>query len=163
MRLVHDELGHAGFPRALAYAQPPFICRTLSRDLKSYCRTCHLGQVCNTDTAKKPGCLQPIPPPSCPLHTLCVDLIEGLPTAPGGLNSIATVTDKFTKGIRLLACKKSDTGLTFAQRFYRHVYPLCGVPERIISDRDRSFVSAFWSTLMRLVSTKVAMTTAYHP
>ena len=92
-----------------------------------------------------------------------VDFIEGLPTAPGGLNSIATVTDKFTKAIRLLACKKSDTGMAFTQRFYRQVYPIWGVPARIISDCDCRFVSAFWTTLMRLAGTKIAMTTAYHP
>lgn len=163
LQSVHDELGHPGFQRALAHARSRFFWPTLSRDIKSYCRSCHLCQTCKTDTARKPGCLQPIAAPNLPFHTLCIDFVEGLPTSTGGFNSFASVMDKFSKAIRLLPCKKSDTGPTFAQRFFQGVYPMWGVPDRIISDRDRRFVSSFWSTLMRLAGTKVALTAAYHP
>lgn len=163
LNIVHDELGHPGFARALAHARTRYHWGSLSRDIRSYCRSCHFCQVCKTDTSKKPGCLQPIPVPPSPFHTMCVDFIEGLPSAPGGFNSIATVTEKFSKAVRLIPCKKSDTGEAFAKRFFQHVYPLWGVPSRLISDRDRRFVSSFWSTLMRLAGSKVNMTTAYHP
>lgn len=134
------------------------------KDIRSYYRTYHLCQVCKTDTSKKPGCLQPIPILFCPFYTICVDFIVGLPMAPGGLNSIAIVTDKFSKAVRLLPCKKfAALGEAFAKRFFHHIYPVWGAPNRLISDRDRPFVSTFWSTLTRLAGTKIALTTAYHP
>ena len=131
--------------------------------MRSYCRSCHSYQVCKTDTSKKPGYLEPIAIPPGPFHTICIDFIEGLPTAPGSFNSIATVTEKFSKAIRLRPCKKSDSGDAFVKRFFHHVYPLWGVPSCIISDRDRRFVSSLWSTLMRLAGSKDNITTAYHP
>ena len=149
--------------RALSYARQRYFWPLISRDIKSYCRKCHLCQTCKTDTSKKPGCLQPIPTPSLPFATICIDFVEGLPVCSGGLNSLASITDKFSKAIRLIPCKKSDSGPAFAQRFFQFVYPVWGVPEPIISDRDCRFVSAFWHTLMRLAGTKVALTTAYHP
>ena len=163
LRIVHDDLGHPGHVRALAHARSRFHWSSMSRDIRSYCPSCHLCQVCKTDTAKKPGCLQPIPVPPCPFHTICIDFIEGLPTALGGLNSIATITEKFSKAIRLVACKKSDSGDAFARRFFQLVYPMWGVPSRMVCDRDRRFVSGFWSTLMSLAGCKVNMTAAYHP
>ena len=163
IRLVHDKLGYPSFNPTLAYAPPHFFWRTLSCDLKSYCHTFYLCQTCKTDTANKPGSLQPISPPLCPFHTECVDFIEGLPMAPGGLNIIATITDKYTKAIRLLACKKSDTGMAFTHRFYRQVNPVRGVPTHTIIHCNSRFVSAFWTTPISLAGSTVAITTAYHP
>ncbi len=38
-----------------------------------------------------------------------------------------------------------------------------GVPSTIISDRGRQFESNLWDSLMSLLGTKRARTTAYHP
>lgn len=162
MRVIHDELGHPGFKRAMGYAKTRYYWPGMHRDLKSYCRTCHQCQLVKTDTSKKPGKLMVIPAVA-PFHTLCVDFVEGLPVARNGIDSLATITDKFSKAVRLVPCKKSDSGDTFAQRFFEKVYPAWGVPTVLISDRDRRFTSGFWSGLMRCAGTKLAMTTAYHP
>ena len=161
LRLVHDELGHPGFKRALEHARTRFYWPGMFTDLKSFCRSCHECQMVKTDTSKKPRKLHPIEA-IAPLHTLCIDFVEGLPPK-RGFDSLATITDKFTKAIRLVPCKKSDSGDDFARHYFEKVYPAWGVPSVLISDRDRRFSSAFWSSLMRLAGTKLAMTTAYHP
>jgi len=43
------------------------------------------------------------------------------------------------------------------------VWRLHGAPLKILSDRDVRFQSQFWLELMRLMGTKVAMSTSYHP
>jgi transposase InsO family protein len=44
-----------------------------------------------------------------------------------------------------------------------HVFKLHGLPQAIISDRDRVFTSALWKELFRLVGVELRMSTAYHP
>lgn len=161
LQVVHDELVHPGSARAFQHAKGRFFWPGMRKDIDIYCRLCHACQLVKTDTSKKPGKLNPISTPP-PLHTLCIDFIEAMPPS-RGCNSLATITDKFTKAIALISCKKSTTASEFASLFFKRIYPVWGVPEKIISDRDRRFVSAFWRTLMEKAGTKVALTTAYHP
>jgi hypothetical protein len=43
------------------------------------------------------------------------------------------------------------------------VYRLHGLPRKIISDRDVRFTGRFWQELHRLVQTKLAMSSSFHP
>ena len=47
--------------------------------------------------------------------------------------------------------------------FFREFFRLHGLPKTIVSDRDRKLTSAFWKELFRLVGTKLATNTSYHP
>ena len=38
-----------------------------------------------------------------------------------------------------------------------------GLPETIVSDRDRRFVAAMWKELWSLLGTKLNMSSAFHP
>jgi hypothetical protein len=43
------------------------------------------------------------------------------------------------------------------------VYRLHGLPEAIISYRDRVFTSTFWKEVFTLAGTQLRMSSAYHP
>nr|GEW55164.1 hypothetical protein [Tanacetum cinerariifolium] len=47
--------------------------------------------------------------------------------------------------------------------FLDSIYKLHGLPESIISDRDKVFISAFWKELFKVLKVKLLMSTAYHP
>lgn len=44
-----------------------------------------------------------------------------------------------------------------------HVYKLHGMPQAIISDRDKIFTSHLWQELFKLSGTELRMSSAYHP
>ncbi|PKA62287.1 hypothetical protein AXF42_Ash016079 [Apostasia shenzhenica] len=55
------------------------------------------------------------------------------------------------------------TATTVAQAYLDNVYKLHGIPEKIVSDRDKIFLSRFWLELLKLLKVQVQMSTAYHP
>jgi len=147
--------------RAYEFAKTRYLWPSMRKDIITYCRSCRLCQVVKTDNAKKPGNLNPIATPP-PLQTICIDVVGALPIS-RRCDSLATVTEKFTKAVILIPCKKTPTAEEFAKLFFKRVYPMWGVPQRMIIGRDRRFVSSFWKTLMELAGTRVALATAYHP
>ena len=95
-----------------------------------------------------------------------MDLITQLPVTPRGHNAAVVVVDKLSKMMHcfpIIAKEKGSDEANLARLFFDNVVRLHGVPKRIISDRDRRFVSNFWSELWRLLGTKLAMSTSYHP
>jgi hypothetical protein len=50
-----------------------------------------------------------------------------------------------------------------AHAFFNDIVRLHGVPQSMVSNRDTVFTSSFWQELMRLMGTKLQMTSAFHP
>jgi hypothetical protein len=50
-----------------------------------------------------------------------------------------------------------------AQAFFTDIVRLHGIPQSIMSDHDLVFMLTFWKELMRLMGTKLHMTSAFHP
>jgi ribonuclease HI len=82
-------------------------------------------------------------PPTWPFACWGLDMIEPLPTAPGGFNTVLVAIDKFTKWIEVkpVTCPKADRVLDFLDEFV-HRY---GLPHRIITDLGSNFNNhQFW-------------------
>ena len=74
------------------------------------------------------------------------------------------VIDKFTKYGHFLALAHPFTALQVAQLYMDHIYKLHGLPESIISDRDKIFTSSrLWQELIKLSDTQLLMSSSYHP
>ena len=111
---------------------------------------------------KSPGLLEPLPIPTKPWTVVCMDFIEGLPSSNRN-DVILVVIDKFTKYAHFMALPHPFTAFQVAQVFLNSVYKLHGLPEAIISDRDRIFTSAVWQELFKLTDTQLLMSSSYHP
>jgi len=93
---------------------------------------------------------------------VCLDFIEGLPISYKH-DVILVVIDKFTKYGQFIALAHPFPALQVAQAYMANIYKLHGLPESIISDRDRVFTSKVWQELFRLTNTQLLMSSSYHP
>jgi transposase InsO family protein len=130
--------------------------------VQTFVSACSVCSEAKPDRAKDPGLLQPVQIPSSAWHIISMDFIEGLLSS-GGFNAILVVVDKFTKYGHFLALKHPFTALSVAKLFLAHVYKLHGLPQSIISDRDRIFLSRLWRELFTLAGVQLCMSLAYHP
>lgn len=73
------------------------------------------------------------------------------------------VVDKFSKYGHFISLSNPFTAWTVAQLFINNIYKFHGLPQVIISDRDKVFTSTLWQELFKLTDTKLNMSSAYHP
>ena len=104
----------------------------------------------------------PLPIPTGVWTDIALDFVEALPHV-GGKSVILTVVDRFSKYCHFIPLAHPYSAKSVAQAFFRDIVCLCGVPQSMVSDRDPVFTSTFWRELMRLVGTRLHMTTAFHP
>jgi hypothetical protein len=97
-----------------------------------------------------------------PWNSITMEFITQLPTS-SSFNSILIIIDRFTKmGLFIpTIATLSAEGLT--DLIITWVVAKHGTPADIVSDRGAPFVSNFWRSLMKRLSIKLNLSTAYHP
>ena len=91
-----------------------------------------------------------------------MDFVEGLARSDNA-NAILVVIDKFSKFGHFIALRHPFIAHSVAKLFLDNVYRLHGLPQVIISDRDKIFTSHFWQQLFKLAGVDLQMSLAYHP
>jgi hypothetical protein len=104
----------------------------------------------------------PLPVPSAVWADIGLDFVEALPRV-NGKTVILSVVGRFSKYCHFIPLAHPYTAASVAHTFFTDIVRLHGVPQSIVSDRDPVFTSTFWKELMRLMGTKLHMTSAFHP
>jgi hypothetical protein len=65
--------------------------------------------------------------------------------------------------VRVIPTHTTASAPDTAKLFVDHIVRLYGVPKSIVSDRDSKFTSWFWKSMFALLSTKLRMSSSYHP
>ena len=86
--------------------------------------------------------LQPLPVPDGAWQVISLDFVEGLPKSKG-MYVILVVVNTFSKYSHFLALAHPFTAAGVAKLFFDNIYKLHGLPDSIISDRDKIFTSLF--------------------
>ncbi|XP_071728214.1 uncharacterized protein [Rutidosis leptorrhynchoides] len=160
----HDDSvgGHFWVHGTIHRLTTSFYWKGLRHDVRQYVRACQICQQCKPDLAMSPGLLQPLPIPKRVWAEISMDFIEGLPSS-NGKTVILVEVDRLSKYSHFIALKHPFTAHQIATVFIDNVYKLHGLPETIVSDKDKVFLSLFWQELFRQLKAELHLSTAYHP
>jgi hypothetical protein len=154
--------GHSGMPVTYARLKQLFAWKGMKRAVQQFVSLCTVCQQAKADRAKLPRLLQPLPVPTALWQIISMDFIEALPRSQN-YTCILVVVDTFTKYANFLPLRHPFTALSVAKVFHDHIYKHHGLPQSIVSDRDKIFLSHLWQELFRLADVRLRMSSAYHP
>ena len=166
----HDEktAGHPGINKTIELITRDFVWPKLRHDVEKYIKECDTCAKAKSSRHKPYGLLQTLSTPDKAWDTITLDFIVKLPPSLEPLtnvkyDSILVINDKTTKYGYFVPYKEASTAEDLAYALFRTIIAQHGIPNTIISDRDKLFTSKFWQSLMDLIGTKQKLSTSYHP
>lgn len=100
--------------------------------------------------------------PTAVWEDISLNFITRLPSVRGH-SVILVVVDRLSKYCHLGSLPETYSAVLVARYFTEHIVRLHGIPKKLVSDRDRVFLSKFWQELFHLSGTTLSMSSAYHP
>lgn len=158
----HDDpmSGHLGQTKTVARINEKYYWPKMDKYISDFVATCHLCQSKKIPKTGPVGLLQPIKV-DAPFYHVGIDVLGPLPIA-HGRRYILVCVDYFTKWIETRAVPSAST-LATAKFLIEQVFCRHGAPSILVSDRGSNFISHVVQEINKLLSTKAATTTAYHP
>ncbi|KAL5578650.1 hypothetical protein UlMin_011092 [Ulmus minor] len=144
--------GHSGETKTYQRLAAELYWIGMRKDVARFVRECTICQQNKYLATTPAGLLQPIPLPAQVWEEVTLDFIEGLPHSEGW-DAILVVVDRLSKYAHFIGLKHPFSAVSVAGVFVREIVRLHGIPQSIISDRDRIFLSHFWTELFKLQGT----------
>lgn len=144
--------GHSSIHATYHRVKSLFAWPRLKQSITQYVQSCQVCQQAKGEHIKLPGLLQPLPVPSRAWIVVSLNFMEGLPKSEG-YDVIMLVIDKFTKYAHFLALAHPYNVVQVAKMYFNQIYRLHGLPQALISDRDKDFTSSLWQELFKLSDT----------
>ena len=164
LQMAHDSRisGHFKFLKTLARLEK-FHWRHKARDVRKYVEGCMKCQQYKDSNQKKLTDPTSLEIPERRWGSLATDFIVSLPKTKDGYDAITTWVDRLTRRVHFIKSRGTDTAEDVANAFFSNIFKLHGLPDNVVSDRDRNFTSKFWDCLMELCGVKLKMSTSRHP
>ena len=128
----------------------------MKADIKAFVRECDVCQRIESKTFAPAALLQPLEIPTTPWTDVSLDFVEGLPKSQG-FEVILVVVDRLTKYVHFVPISHPYSTAKVVSLYMQYIFKLHDMPAFIVSDRDATFTSLFWSELFRLQGTNLAM------
>ncbi len=158
----HHLAGHPGVRKTIQNIGRHYWWPKPKEFVSGYIASCSGCKQAKSIHHKPFGPLRFLPIPEWPWSSISMDFIEGLPLSEGH-DMILVVVFRLTKMALFIPTFKTATSIDLARLFLRNVFSKHGIPQDIISDRGKHFVSNFWSSLCDHLKIKSNLSTSYHP
>ena len=155
--------GHCGIERTLDRVQRQFFWPNMKADIKTYIESCTSCATNKTDRRRMIPPLNPLTPPESVWQTIGVDLITDLPPTDRKHTAIVVFKCHLTKCTRLVPGHADMNAKSFANLFFKEIFPHYGFPATIVSDRGSQWNNDFFRALCDQAGIKLRLSTAYHP
>ena len=109
---------------------------------------CSVCQQAKYSTQPQPGLLQPLPILEQIWQDVAMNFIIGLPPS-YGCSVILVVIDRLSKFAHFIPLPARFSAKMVVDTFIQHVVKIHGIPQSIVSNRNRIFTSAFWQGYLR--------------
>ena len=164
---IHDTPvgGHPGISNTWHLINRQYEGPRLRKFVEDYVKGCAKCQESKVRTTLKRAPLYHFDTPieQGPFQYVSMDLITDLPQS-GRYDAILTIVDQgCSKAAKFIPCNKTIDGEGVATQYFKHLFPIFGIPKRIISDRDPRFTSHFSRAVCKATGIKQNLSTAFHP
>ena len=154
--------GHFGVLRTYLKIKNKYWWPKMKESISQYVQSCLLCQQFNISRTKKPGRLQPIPPPDGPFQLIGMDYCGPFKQTPRGNQYVLCITDYFTRWV-VAAAVPDCTAQTTAEALFNEYICKYGVPAVILSDQGTHFHNQLMEAMSKLMGYNHKYSTAYHP
>lgn len=158
----HVISGHLGYQKTLHAVRKHAWWQSMVKDIDHFCKTCHTCAMTKVSPKAPDGFAHPLAVPRAPWETISMDFIGPFPPS-NNYNYLWVIMCKLTNMVHLIPTTTQVSAKQLAELFFQKIFPLHGLPNAIISDRDSKFISKFWTSLHKMVGTTLLMSSAYHP
>ena len=165
----HDgnEHGHPGIARTMETIQREYYFAGMYRKIKKYIAQC---DSCNRNkfTHQKPQgkLITDEEQATRPWQRITADFVEMPPTKSslyrGILNALLITVDTFSKYTVLIPTRKDATTEEIYHLLWERVFAVFGVPDTMVSDRDKIFKTNRWADKMKEIGVRRILSTAHH-
>ena len=163
VKSCHDSIiaGHPGKNGTIELVSRYYWWPRMAGFISAYVEECDKCQRYRKDIHPKAQ-IQPQEVPEGPWQLVGVDLIGPLPLSKGK-DMILNVVDHYTKQIHLFPVTSQIMADGVASIYFEQIFPLHGIPKKIISDRGPQFAARSMRALYKRLGIDAGLTTAYHP
>jgi hypothetical protein len=167
LKEIHDSPtgGHPGISNTWFLVNQKYEGPRLRKFVEKYVKGCAKCQESKVRTTLRRAPLHHFDTPveQGPFQYVSMDLITDLPKS-GRYDAILTIVDQgCSKSAKFIPCNKTIDGEGVATLYFRHIFPMFGIPKRIISDRDPRFTSHFSRAVCKATGIQQNLSTAFHP
>lgn len=134
---IHDS-AHEGNQKTIERVRRDFYWKGWKKTIQDYIRNCVVCQRNKWETLQPAGLLQPLPIPTAIWADISMDFVEALPKV-SGKSVLLVVVDQFSKYAHFIPLGHPYTAESVARVFFSEIFRLHGLPETIVSDRDKVF------------------------
>ena len=150
--------GHQGIKRTTKRIKQKYNWEGMNKDIEEYIQKCQMNKLGKKNRAP----MEITDTPRDPFEKVALDIVGPLPESNQGDTYILTFQDLLTKFSKAIPLSNQEAA-TIAEAVVEKIICEYGVPEKILTDQGRNFLSEMFKNICKLFRITKLQTTAYHP